>query len=255
MTSAEQSAHQAQLAELDRLRAALSPEGGFKVVDDFARWLVASAALLASIGTAFGASGFGELHGLGKSLFSAAVVMLGISLALAVFSLRPRDFSYNPNDIDSMVQAVSAAIDHRARYVKLAGLGFAGALVLAALAWPLSTERHDPAGMSFTLSESGVVAARLSVGDAAPKSPVQAWFAAKRVPRGLFMPRSRTFADEDGRASVTLEIGGTAGLQTLTLVGKWRRKGAKATTSERLRIAIPHRNVGQAAAGAVTGSR
>jgi hypothetical protein len=231
-----------ETAELASLRTALSPEGGFKVVDDFAKYLVASTAVLTAVGAGFSVSGFGELHGKAKPVFLTAIILMSFSLALAIISLRPRSLDYNPNSIESMYGAIDDVVGHRTRFLRWAAVCFAASLILAGAAHAVSTEAKDEPGLRFNLSEDGTLTGHVTVDDARPGSVVRASFTAKSIPRGYFLPREQTLADESGRANLELKLSKTAGLQTVRLVRAWRKKHAASISVDHLRIALPHRH-------------
>ena len=110
---ASRPATQDEIDLLGRLRTALSPEGGFQVVDDYGKWLFGSGAVLGSVATGFGVSGFGALHGAGRDLFLGAIAAVAASFALVVVSLKPERLGYNPNSLDSMQQAIQLIIPLR----------------------------------------------------------------------------------------------------------------------------------------------
>ena len=85
-------------------------------LENFSKWLFATAATVGTLGTALGANGFGELEDTGQYLFSAAVIALALSLACGTFALVPRVRKVKPNVIGSPQEAVRSVIRVRARW-------------------------------------------------------------------------------------------------------------------------------------------
>lgn len=126
-------------ADFAELRALFSPSQSLRLLDNFAKWLFASAGIVGVLGSGFGLSKANNLHGSGRRLFAWAVVCLGLSLALAALARLPilqRVNRYSPEDMRSALHTL-----YFVRCGLLAGsaLLFAAALALAGFA-PLESD-------------------------------------------------------------------------------------------------------------------
>lgn len=119
-------------ADLDELRDLISPKQSLALLDDFAKWLFAIAAVVGSLGTAFGVSSASDLTGTSKTRFAWAVACTAVSLTLAAFARLPLPVDVNRNSSDSLETAIASLT--RARFWLLAGaaVAFGAALLLAA---------------------------------------------------------------------------------------------------------------------------
>jgi hypothetical protein len=233
-----------EIADRDRLRGALAPEGGFKTLDDFGKWLFGGAAVVGALATGFGISGFGDLNGWGRICIFIAVAAAALSFALVVIGLTPAALAYNPNSIDSMKTAIQQLLTHRALYIRLAAFLFALSLLAAGTGPIVSRGVHEAAGVRYSISDAGELKARVLTDNAKPGSVVSVWFSTRhRPPRGTFMPRARAIADHGGRALVTLTLEKTRGLQSVTLGRSWRLRNADVRKVEHYRISLPHRDL------------
>jgi hypothetical protein len=232
-----------EIAELARLRTALAPEGGFQTVDDFGKWLFGGAALVGTVATGFGVSGFGDLQGIGQKFFFAAIAAAALSFGLVVVSLKPARLDFNPNSVESMRGAIQTLVNHRARYIKAAAWLFAAALIAAGVAPIVSRDAHEVPGVSFAVSDKGALSVHLSVEGARPGSVIRAWLASKHLPAGMYFPRARALAARDGRAIVEFTMAAPKALQAVTLVASWSKKGQDGRHIEHYRIVLPHKNL------------
>ena len=120
--------------EIRELRAVLSPAETVRVLDDFSRWLFTTAAAVASLGAAFGASGLNALTGWGRGLFSGAILSLALSLAFAAAGRAPRRARVIRVSRESMRENLDAIVAARQKRLFWASIFFSIALVLAGLA-------------------------------------------------------------------------------------------------------------------------
>src|SRR5262249_4435075 len=119
--------------QLEDLRSLFKPDQGLKHLDDFAKWLFATTAIVGTLGAAFSNKAFDELTGIGKVTFAFAVVALGVSLAAAALSVAPKWVTFNPYSRDSMSSAIQQIYSRRRLFLYIAAPAFATALILAAV--------------------------------------------------------------------------------------------------------------------------
>jgi hypothetical protein len=122
-----------ELADYEQLRNLVSPEKSLALLDDFAKWLFAIAAVVGTLGTSFGVSNANDLTGAGRRLFAWAVACIGVSLALAALARLPVPRRVNRYSPPSLEAHTSFAVKLRGGLLLAAGVLFAGALILAGL--------------------------------------------------------------------------------------------------------------------------
>ena len=122
-----------EIADYEQLRSLVSPEKSLGLLDDFAKWLFAIAAVVGTLGTSFGVSNANDLTGAGRTMFAIAVASVGASLALAALARLPRRSEVNRySDVD-MASHVVRLVTVRGRLLFSAAMLFALGLVLASL--------------------------------------------------------------------------------------------------------------------------
>lgn len=123
-----------EVAEYEQLRRLVSREQSLALLDDFAKWLFPTAAVVGTLGASFGLSSHNTLTGAGQTLFTLAVAFIGASLALAALARLPlpgRVYLFSRESLSSHVDQV---VRIRGVLLTAAALFFASALVLASLA-------------------------------------------------------------------------------------------------------------------------
>jgi hypothetical protein len=123
-----------EVADYEQLRDLISHGQSLSLLDDFAKWLFASAAIVGALGTSFGVSGANDLSGWGKTLFALAVAAVGVSLALSAFARLPLRITVNRYSPEEMASSIGRLTTIRGRLLAAAASLFALGLVLAALA-------------------------------------------------------------------------------------------------------------------------
>lgn len=127
-----------EIADYKQLRELVSPERSLAVIDDFAKWLFAAAAIVGTLGTGFGVSSANDLAGNGKRVLALAVALVGISLALAALVRLPLPITVNRySDVD-LASKVARLVKIRGVILGVAAVLFAIGLILAGLA-PLAS--------------------------------------------------------------------------------------------------------------------
>ena len=122
-----------EIADYEQLRGLVSPGKSLALLDDFAKWLFATAAVVGTLGASFGVSSANALHGTGKSMFAYAVACVGVSLALAALARLPLPIRVNRYSDVSLAKYVALVAKVRGRLLLCAALLFAAGLVLAGL--------------------------------------------------------------------------------------------------------------------------
>ena len=207
---------------LKSLRTSLSADTSCQNLDGLARWLFGVVAIVGTLGLAFGANGFGDLHGWPRTIFAIATCAVGATLALAVISLVPKTQVYNPNNIGSMELAWTKILRHRARWTIGATSFFVLALGAASIV-PLfsSIEHTQRTHLGVSVDEKRNVSATFSVSHAKRFSDV-GFIVTGVAPTGRWFPRVRASTDANGAATLTLKLANPAGLARVKVVGYWR---------------------------------
>jgi hypothetical protein len=122
-----------EIADYAQLRNLVSPEKSLALLDDFAKWLFATAAVVGTLGASFGVSSANTLTGEGKRMFAYAVACIGVSLGLAALARLPLRIRVNRYSDVSLAARVATLTKRRGRLLFLAALLFAAALILAGL--------------------------------------------------------------------------------------------------------------------------
>ena len=122
-----------EFADYEQLRKLVSREQSLELLDDFAKWLFPTAAVVGTLGASFGVSDANSLTGTGRTLFAFAVAAVGLSLAFAALARLPlpkRVYLYSRQSMASHVDRVVAV---RGVLLIAAAVLFSGGLVLAGL--------------------------------------------------------------------------------------------------------------------------
>ena len=127
-----------QLEEYAQLRQLVSREKSLVLLDDFAKWLFPTAAVVGTLGASFGVSGANSLTGTGRTVFAIAVVLVAVSLAFAATARLPLPKRVYLYSRESMASHVDRVVLVRGALLAIAAALFAGGLVLAGLAPLLS---------------------------------------------------------------------------------------------------------------------
>jgi hypothetical protein len=122
-----------EIADYEALRSLVAPEKTLALLDDFAKWLFATAAVVGTLGASFGVSSANALTGTGKTMFACAVALVGGTLALAALARLPVRRRVNRYSDVSLASSVEALAKFRGALLLLAALLFALALILAGL--------------------------------------------------------------------------------------------------------------------------
>jgi hypothetical protein len=123
-----------ELDDFSELRSLLRPSETVRVLDDFARWLFASTAVVGTLAAGFGLSGLDALSQRGRNVFAAAVISVALSLVLATVARIPKRLDVDRFSPESMQDALTEMVVLRGRLLAAAGMLFALALLLAGLA-------------------------------------------------------------------------------------------------------------------------
>jgi hypothetical protein len=122
-----------ELEEIRELRQLFSASESLRLLDDFAKWLFASAAVVGSVGAGFGSRTLTDLDAWGKTLFLAALVAVAVTLILAALARLPARRSVNRHDLAGMREDFAKVTSRRYGFLVTGVVLFALALVLATL--------------------------------------------------------------------------------------------------------------------------
>lgn len=196
---------QSEKDEFKALRELFAPEKSLATLDEFAKWLFATVATVATLGTGLGVAGFGDLVGDSKDRFAHAVLVAGVSLGFAALARAPLGSRFNPHSVLSMRQKLNRTLKLRYAALTVAALLFAAALVLAATA-PLAGTREIKRGTTFVayaVDAKGKMKASFAVRRAQPFSEVRLWLAGRGMGFGRAVA-ARGQADSQGNAQLEI---------------------------------------------------
>jgi hypothetical protein len=211
-----------EVEELKTLRKAFDPDASLKTLEAFAVWLFASSGTLGALATAGKVVGIGDLSDDGKSYFSYAAILFGVSLALAVLAKAPQPARFNPHSVVAMRSQLNRIMITRSVLLIAAAGLFAVALGLAAFA-PLATTRAQgdaSSSLTYALSEDGRLVAMFNVVKAKRFSTILLTSAARPAKARRVLPRATAFTDGRGRAHLTLKVA-RRGARVVVFRGTW----------------------------------
>ena len=182
-TTAGAAARAAELKRLTDLQNRLKGDDDvkrFARFEEYAKWLFGLTAVVTAVASGVSFSGASPVTGLGRQVFAAAQIMGVAGLVLAGFALIPRLNAYNPNNVQSMENALErlrGSLRTKGRLVRTAGLAFAVALIAAGLS-PLVT-RVPPIGVGAAVAlvravdSKGASTLQVQLSDALPSLPAK----------------------------------------------------------------------------------
>ena len=136
---AKDAAKKAELKLLADLRARLQGDAEvkrFARFEDYAKWLFGLTAVVTAAASSISLSGASPATGLGRQVFALAQIFAVAGLVLAGAALIPRLNPYNPNNVQSMQEALNRfkrSLRTKGIFVLAAGVAFTIALVAAGL--------------------------------------------------------------------------------------------------------------------------
>jgi hypothetical protein len=120
-------------AEFDSLRSYFDAKTSLDRIDDYAKWIFASSAVVGALGAGLSNAGLAKARGPAFILFAIAVFCLGIALLAASLSIAPRISEVWLKDIDNLRKTVNEHFRRRQRFLTAAAGFYALAIFLAAL--------------------------------------------------------------------------------------------------------------------------
>lgn len=234
---------------LEALQSIFKPEAGLKRLEDFAKFIFASVAIVGTLGAAFSNAAFGELGPRGKLLFALALGAISASVASAAMSLSPKWVVANPHNHASMEEALARAYRARRLPLQVATVTFLMALLFASAAPIVSgwLERQPPlAQMTYAWTHSGELATHLVMTGLEPFSVVRARIRGRAVKAGpILLPQAMTMADRHGDASVALTLKRlTPGSSKMAFVATWSDPSTPDETTRKV-LKLPRRPTGR----------
>lgn len=173
----------AELKQLEALRTRLKGDDDLKRFarfDEYAKWLFGLTAVVTAVASGVSFSGASPATGLGRQVFAAAQLVGVAGLALAGFALIPRLNAYNPNNVESMEEALERLRDSlrtKGRLVRAAGVAFAIALIAGGLSPLVARVPPIGAGASVALvravDSQGGSSVQVQLSDALPSVPAK----------------------------------------------------------------------------------
>jgi len=199
-------AEQQQLTDLQGL---FKPADAIKRVDEFAKWVFASIAVVGTLGAGLSNAAFQTLSGAGRVVLGAAILLVGASLFAATLALEPRWVHANLNSRDSMLAAVDVNLSKRRRPVQIAAALFALALVVSGSA-PLASVvsawlRPQRVMLNYEWKPDGKLWAQLAGVGLKAYAPVEVSVETTAAPP-VEQARARKAADASGKVEATLEV-------------------------------------------------
>lgn len=231
--------------QLAALQGVFKPDEAMKRVNDFAKWIFATVAVVGTLGAGFSNAAFQTLSDAGRFVLAGAVLLVGLSLYAATRALEPQWMHTNLASRDSMLAAIEGNLRRRRRPLQAAAALFALALVLAALA-PLANAvsawaRSPQVALNYEWKADGKLSAQLVGVGLKAYAPVELSVeTAAATP--LEQVRTRRAVDTDGKAHAALDVALSLPPATaLRLIGQWAdAPGASALVyKQTLNISVP----------------
>jgi hypothetical protein len=216
------SAEQQQLTDLQAL---FKPADALKRVDDFAKWIFASIAVVGTLGAGLSNSAFGALNNGGKVLFGIAILLVGASLFASTLALEPEWVHANPSSRYSMLAAVNENLRKRRRPIRVAAVLFGLALVAAASAPLVSAFTGDKKPrlvLGYELKLDGKFTGLLTGTGLKPYTVLELRLEGGKGSKLWLAPSVRKSSDANGEASLSVDLDNAreAGSE-LRLTGGW----------------------------------
>lgn len=118
--------------EFDSLRSYFDAKASLDRMDDYAKWIFASSAVVGALGAGLSNAAFANAHGAALILFAVAVFCLGIALIAASLSIAPQISEVWLKDIDDLRRTVNEHFRRRQRFLTAAAGFYAIAIFMAA---------------------------------------------------------------------------------------------------------------------------
>lgn len=136
------------------------PSARVLALDDFAKWMFTVVTLVGTLGAAFSNSSFQKLSSAALLVFSVAIGLSGLSLALAVIlrAIEPSDVNWN--SLWDILNKTESTLRLKSALAWISGGLFAIALILAGLSPVISTRypdvTHANKNLNYSLGKDGV---------------------------------------------------------------------------------------------------
>lgn len=199
--------------ELQKLQALFDPEQSLKRLDDFTKWMFTIAATVGTLGAGFANSAFSTPTTWGQASLAAAILFVGLSLAIALNAIAPkaRPIQYNPNSPESMRKAYNTPLRARSMALQWSAAMFGLGLLSAATSPLLSTIERSSSqdgnvDILYQYTADKKLSVELMVRDLKPKTTVDFALKSEPLESNQLLPRIRAIADEKGKATGKLEL-------------------------------------------------
>ena len=237
-----------ELKQLADLQAIFKPAEALNRVDEFAKWIFSSVAVVGTLGVGFSAFAFPKLVGAGQVFMALAILLTGISLFSSVLALRPQWIPANLSSRTALINAVNLNLHRRRLPLQVAAALFGLSLVLAAAA-PLVSVIVRPLGpqhvmLAYEWKADGKLSGQLTGVGLEPYSPVEVGVETSS-PVPVEQLRVRKIADATGKAEANVELPNPFPAGTpLNLTGQWADAagpGAPLVHKQVLQVLVPPR--------------
>jgi hypothetical protein len=190
------------------LQALFKPADALKRVDDFAKWIFTSIAVVGTLGAGFSNSAFATLTSTGRIVLAIAILLVGVSLFAATLALEPRWVHANPSSRESMLAAVDVNLRKRRRPLRWAAGLFALALVLAASAPLVSafSGREARVALGYELGADGKFTGLLTGTGLKPGTVLELRLDGTKDSKLWLAPSTRKSADVKGEALLSVNL-------------------------------------------------
>jgi hypothetical protein len=230
----------AEVKQLQALQTVFDPAASLKRVDDFSKWIFASIGVIGSLGAAFSNSAFSTLAPCGKDIFGIAVVLSGLSLFAATWTIEPKWVHANTASRESMLAAVEANLRARRLPLQIAAGLFSLSLAVAALA-PLASLQCAKAGeiaLAYDIKADGKITGQATATKLGALVPVELTIQGVSLPQGTAIPKQRKVTDDKGQASLSIDIPSGKVGNDLELVATWADGGNAAAMTHAKKLLI-----------------
>lgn len=232
-------ARKAELKQLTDLRARLQGDDDvkrFARFEEYARWLFGLTAAVTAVASGVSFSGASPATGLGRQVFGAAQIIGVAGLVFAGFALVPRLNPYNPNNVQSMQNALDrlrGSLRTKGRLVSAAGMAFAIALIAAGLSPFVSGVPPIGSGATVALIRAvdgtGASTVQVQLSDALPFVPARLQLGGAaadgtcQAPSGL---RVVATGQTDVKGTVSLPAAVDPSAAVMCLIEEWGSPGS-----------------------------
>jgi len=203
--------HDAEAAELDKLRALFAPYKSGERLDAFATWVFTGTAIFTTLVALYAHTIHDQVKAESQLFFSIALALLAVSMAFAAAMKTPALKAFNPDSPSSMLKALEERATERSRQLKFASGFFAAALALVGAAPALGAFTAyvlAPAAQlttSYTRDASGKLSVVMKATEMKPGDVFGARIRNRGSPQTVLVEGAQA-VKADGTGDLTLEV-------------------------------------------------